>query len=214
MYKEPTFSYIEIPNMNGNVMLSGYFQSEKYLPSDKSILVNLVSSNAIINDYVTNEYNKITEFFESHDHLVCVHVRRGDYLLLEDYHTNLKLDYYTKGMEAIATDLQTDVNNLRLIIFSNDIPWCKENMTVLTTNKIYFVDIESEEKELGTAYEFLLMTKMTHYIIANSTFSWWGSYLNTNTYPQKICVAPKQWFGPKSPQNWEDIYYADIKYKL
>jgi len=114
-----------------------------------------------------------------------IHVRRGDYLKLTQEYEQLDMSYYKRAMEIIKSK--------NYIIFSDDIEWCKQN---LKGHNIHYAN--------GSAIEDLaLMASCEHNIIANSSFSWWGAYLNKN--PSKIVVAPSKWFGPKLPHNTKDL---------
>ena len=114
---------------------------------------------------------------------VSLHVRRGDYLL-HDVHNTDKLEYYTKAM----TYLESKVDNPTYFMFSDDIEWVKQNFR--SQHKMIFVDFNDAK----TNYEDIkLMSNCKHNIIANSSFSWWSAWLNTN--PNKIVTAPQVWFN-------------------
>jgi hypothetical protein len=110
---------------------------------------------------------------------VSMHFRRTDYLQVSSL--NLDLNYYQDAFNII----QTKVPQFTIIVFSDDIPWCKENITgdnvVYSENNSNYVDM-------------CIMSMCNHNIIANSTFGWWGAYLNPN--PDKIVVCPYQYVGP------------------
>jgi hypothetical protein len=115
-----------------------------------------------------------------------VHIRRGDYLLnpeTQKIHGVCSLSYY---FEAIAL-LEKEFENINYFIFSDDINWVKENLHV--TNAVY---IESEEERIAHE-DIYLMSLASHNIIANSSFSWWGAWLNQ--YEHKMVIAPKRWFA-------------------
>lgn len=114
-----------------------------------------------------------------------IHVRRGDYLKLTREYVQLGMDYYQKAMDTIKSKYY--------IIFSDDIPWCKANFH--GENVIFAEGNPVEDLALQIACE--------HNIICNSSFSWWGAWLNKN--PSKIVVAPAQWFGPALPHNTKDL---------
>ena len=115
-----------------------------------------------------------------------VHVRRGDYTNLTKEYEQLNLEYYNKAMK--------EVNSKYYIIISDDIDYCK---TIFKGSNIYF----SEYKTV--IEDFALMISCEHNIIANSTFSWWGAYLNKN--PFKIVVAPNKWFGKALNHSTKDL---------
>jgi hypothetical protein len=186
LYREADFSYSDSINSlerDHNTDLIGYFQSDKYF-SDYDALLR-------------EEFFFRPEVVESADKMgldpenkVAIHVRMGDYLSLQDTHPTLDKLYYRSAMERFLAD--------DFLVFSDDINWCR-------TSDMFF----GEEKNgyyfsEGNAYEDLyLMSKCKGHIIANSSFSWWGSWLSERS---EKTVAPKKWFGPKGPSNWQDVY--------
>lgn len=117
-----------------------------------------------------------------------IHVRRGDYLKFNKAFEQLDLGYYTKAISIL--------NAKKYIVFSDDIDWCKKTFR---GNEFSFSEGTSEVEDL------VLMSKCEHNIIANSSFSWWGAWLNNN--PNKKVIAPSKWFGPElSPtHNTKDL---------
>lgn len=112
---------------------------------------------------------------------VSLHIRRGNYVSLSEHHHNLSIDYYRNAIDYFK--------GYKFLVFSDDIAWCKEN----------FIGDEFEFVENQTDVEDLcLMSQCEHNVIANSTFSWWGAWLNNN--PNKIVVYPNKWFGPLNSQ--------------
>jgi hypothetical protein len=171
IYTEPNFSFNEIIYEN-NLLLNGFFQSEKYFFDFKKDILDLFQL----------PINKIKKPI---DNLTSVHVRRGDYLKLQDYHSVLSKDYYLKAMDIIGGNF---------IFFSDDMDWVKDNFK--GDNIIYS---ENNDEIL----DMCLMSICDNNIIANSSFSWWGAYLNKNE--NKIIIAPKQWFGPNGPKDTEEL---------
>lgn len=117
---------------------------------------------------------------------VAIHFRRGDFAnspAINRTHGTCSLDYYTEALKLISSKTNSD---LRLYIFSNNISWVKNHFS--TTYKTRYVSNEhfSDSEELS------LMKYSKHNIIANSTFSWWGAWLNNNNH--KIVISPKNWF--------------------
>jgi len=115
---------------------------------------------------------------------ISVHIRRGDYLKAIDIYGNICNNeyYYT------AIDKFKNINNKLFIFFSDDIDWARSEFSYLTNS--VFVDWN---KGSNSYIDMYLMSKCKHNIIANSTFSWWGAYLNSN--PDKKVIAPKKWFN-------------------
>jgi hypothetical protein len=180
---EQEFSYNKLSTYE-NIILNGYFQSEKYFIDYKSEIQKLFYFPL---DIVQNIEKYLKDF--NHKKIVTVHVRRGDYLKLPLYHPVCSLEYYKKAMEEIG-----DAN---YIFVSDDIQWCKENFI---GSNIYFSPFSDE------LHDLYLMSTCAFNIIANSSFSWWGAWLNNTKYfTSKTIIAPKQWFGINGPQDTQDL---------
>lgn len=187
-YSEPNFSFSGIPSHQGNVEISGYFQSEKYF---------INSRNEILELFEPDEKTKIKidSFFEQFKEIpTCsIHVRRGDYINAQNYHCLQELEYYKNSINLIG-------DNNHFLIFSDDISWCIENFSFLKEKTFIssFLDYE----------QLYLMSLCNHNIITNSTYSWWGAWLNKNE--NKKVVSPKNWFGPANQHlETKDVYCQD-----
>ncbi|MFA7245498.1 MAG: alpha-1,2-fucosyltransferase [Candidatus Magasanikbacteria bacterium] len=179
--------------------LDGYWQSEKYfLDIRKNLLGDLIVSKQIEgkNLELSKQINSVNS--------ISLHVRRGDYvsnIKTAQVHGVCYLNYYYNAIDFLSKRIENPV----LFIFSDDIEWVKENLE--TTLKCIYV----ENNSANFNYEDLrLMSLCKHNIIANSSFSWWGAWLNNN--PDKIVVAPKKWFNDSSintkdllPDDWVKI---------
>lgn len=118
-----------------------------------------------------------------------IHVRHGDYLSLTKEYEQLGMSYYNQAMNMIKSK--------RYLIVSDDIPWCKAN----------FIGEQFQFSEADEITDLSLQLSCEHNIIANSSFSWWGGFLNKN--PSKIVIAPNKWFGPALPHNTKDLKPED-----
>lgn len=165
-------------SMVDNVDLWGYFQSEKYWEFCKGEVVQM---------FRFKESIELDVDFSSH---CSLHIRRTDYLNSPEYHTNLAVDYYINALKEVSTD--------KLLVFSDDPAWCKENLGQLTHRVAFASDFCNNDVD-----ELQLMTKCSSAIIANSTFSWWGAYLGPHSRGGKV-VAPRNWFGRMGP-NAKDV---------
>jgi hypothetical protein len=162
-----------------NIDLLGYFQSSKYF--DEYNTEAEVKSNFTFKEEIREKAGeKLPDGV-----LVSIHIRRTDYVKLSEFHTNQPLEYYEKGMD--------EFKNYRPVVFSDDIEWCKDNLSFLDEDTVYMDNDQYTD--------LCLMSWCNGHIIANSSFSWWGAYLGGGK-----TVAPKNWFGPKGPKNWQDIY--------
>lgn len=169
-------------NIENNSYLNGYWQSEKYFIEIENIIKNKLSIKDELESYILNKY----PFLNSNT--VSLHIRRGDYVNLQNYHPLQTVEYYKKAYDIIND------SSVNIIILSNDIPWCKEN---LNFNNMFFIENETNIVDL------YIMSKCRNNIIANSSFSWWGAWLNSNV--DKKVIAPSKWFGPQA-----GIYENDI----
>jgi hypothetical protein len=173
--------------------LSGFWQSELYFKDVAQDIKKDFTFGAKIIDRNKELATKILGV-----NSVSVHVRRGDYVSnanAHQFHGLCSLDYYNQAVSMIAEKQGA----IELFVFSDDIAWCKENLKY--DFPIYFVETNDAHSDM------YLMTLCKHNIIANSSFSWWGAWLNNHS--QKIVVAPKQWIVDPSvntkdiiPQSW------------
>lgn len=189
-YEEPCFFYIPI-KYKKNMKISGYFQSEKYFIKYKERIIDLFSPNESISSYLQEKYSDII----NDPNTVSVHLRS---YLKEDpsgsYHITYGMEYYNAAMDLFPEDTP-------FIIFTNDIVDTKNKFKDIKKN-IRFIENEHY------IHDFYLMSLCKHNIISNSSFSWWAAYLNRN--PEKIVVAPPNWFNPITgldtkdllPKNW------------
>jgi hypothetical protein len=112
---------------------------------------------------------------------VSLHVRRGDYAGNSIF-GSASQEYYKKGVDYI----RQHVDNPHFFIFSDEIEWCRKNLSI---DKATFIDWNKKDDSYKDLW---LMSNCKNHVMANSTFSWWGAWLDNN--PVKIVTAPKQWF--------------------
>lgn len=183
VYYEPNFHHTKI-EYSKNMKLHGYFQSEKYFAHLRKKVLDLFEIDYESFNYIQTKYEPIL----SND-TCSIHVRRGDYLGLEDFHPPCNIEYFNQSKKYF------DKNTLYLI-FSDDINWCKENFK---DDNVVF--IENNENYI----DLYLMSMCKNNIIANSSFSWWGAWFNKN--PNKKVISPKKWFGGSyNHLNTNDLY--------
>lgn len=180
LHQEPYFHYSKIP-YTSNLRLLGYFQSEKYFNNNREDILKLFSIDDTNKEYITNKYGHLFE-----NETCSLHIRRGDYLGLPNHHPICDINYYHEAMSHMNP-------NITYLIFSNDMEWCKTNFV---GDNFIFID----EKDY---IDMWLMSLCDHNIIANSSFSWWGAWLNDNE--SKKVIAPKKWFGPAINHNTSDL---------
>jgi hypothetical protein len=201
IYREPFFNYKNLPS-NDNIGMEGYFQSAKYFNHHRAAILELFYEfYPEVSSYIDKIFNQVIN-----EHTVSIHVRRADYLKLSDTHPVQSIEYYKNAIECI----QQTYPDIYLIIFSDDIKWCKEQALFNTFPKKHFMETHSNDgnSEMDTIFDLYCMARCNDNIICNSSFSWWASYLNKNS--NKIIIAPKMWFGPRGTKNWNDIYTEDM----
>ena len=183
-------------NLRGDVYLVGYFQSEKYFIDIRS---DLFKQFRFKNKPSSDNIKIIEEVKKTNS--VSVHIRRGDYISNNNasgFHGFQGIDYYRKAINII----ESKINNPKYFVFSDDIGWCKNNLSL--DKNVIFVSNEEGHEDLR------IMTYCKHNIIANSSFSWWGAWLGNNS--DKVVIAPKAWFRSKEvdssdiiPSRWQRI---------
>jgi len=164
----------------------GYFQSEKNFIHRRKDILKLFSEPIEFQEKI----NKYSEYFGH----ISLHVRRGNFVThYPDIHPPQTMEYYNKAISLVPKDL-------KILVFSDDMLWCRENFI---GNRFVFID----EIDYISLY---LMNKMKHHIVANSSFSWWGAWMSP--YDDKIVVAPQKWVGDGIcdtkdliPDNWIKI---------
>lgn len=171
-------SFLKIEDNN---YIEGYFQSEKYFKNIRDILIEQFSVKQELSKYTKDIKNHI----KNSKNCCSLHIRRGDFVNSTNIsiHGVCNIEYYKKAMNYLAKK----VGNMDYFIFSDDIVWVKENLKL--ESAIY---IDSKEKRLPHE-DIYLMSLCDHNIIANSSFSWWGAWLNKND--RKIVIGPKKWFA-------------------
>jgi len=177
----------------------GYWQTERYFQN----IIDEVKKSFRFKDPKISIKNKLfLDKIKSFDS-VSIHVRRGDYESHEGSKKLLggmcNLDYYKRAIEEIN---KYTSNKPYFVVFSDDILWAKNNLKL--SSSIY-VDWNTGE---NSWQDMFLMTKCKHNIIANSTFSWWGAWLNSN--PNQKVIYPQRWYNKLetrdiAPENWIKI---------
>ncbi len=180
---EPHFCYWSgINDLTKDCYLSGYWQSEKYfgdiapqIRTDFTFQLPLENQNSEI----VKQINQVNA--------VGLHVRRGDYAnnpKTTATHGLCSLDYYLLSIKRMADQVERPY----FFIFSDDIAWVRNNLKINFPHQYV-----SHNHGLESYNDMRLMSVCKHQIIANSSFSWWGAWLNANT--DKVVIAPQKWFS-------------------
>lgn len=169
----------------------GYWQTEKYFKNIETELRNELRFNVKDKDLF-----EVAKRIQDDNSSVSLHVRRGDYMEMPELYCGIcTVEYYRKAVQHISNH----VSNPKFYVFSDDLEWVKEN--------IYIPNVVYVSKDMFSSYDnwydMYLMSCCKHNIIANSSFSWWGAWLNNNS--DKIVIAPKIWQnGVETPDIWCD----------
>ncbi len=184
----------EILSEKTNLILDGYWHSEEYFKNIRGIILDdltLLSNPDKKNKKMLKRINNSNS--------VCLHVRRDDYVsnpLLQQFHGNLTPEYYNKAIRSICDQ----TINPDFFVFSDEPEWCKRNIVI--SHPHTYVDINEPDK---APEDLQLMSACKHFIIANSSFSWWAAWLSENK--KKVIIAPKRWYRKKDegdivPKSW------------
>lgn len=165
-----------------NSYLNGYWQSIKYFEG----IENDIKKDFRFKNQLDNKNLEILNEIEN-SNSISIHIRRGDYMSPENYNMYGCIatpTYYKKAIKVI----EEKIENPTFFVFSNDMDWVKKNIQI--NSRVFYIDINSGN---GSYKDMQLMSNCKHNIIANSSFSWWGAWLNENK--NKIVIAPKKWIN-------------------
>lgn len=165
---------------NTNIYLNGFFQSEKNFAEIRPLLLKEFQLKP---EFITDKVKEFEKQIENNNS-ISIHIRRGDYAqnpTTRAYHGLCPISYYRDAINLI-TEKNTEPH---FFIFTDDVEWVKENLKISESHTFI------SGNDLSGPQELWLMSKCQHNIIANSSFSWWGAWLNQN--PKKTVIAPKKW---------------------
>lgn len=206
----PFINYISEKNLlfdeknlspNDNSFIEGYFQCEDYFKEFRDDIMNEFVQIERMSEYTY----RIEQQIRNSDVAISLHIRRGDYIKdnnTNNIHGTCSLKYYEDAIKYFSNQYR----DIKYYIFSDDIKWVQNNF-----KKYNFIYIDSVEKRLPHE-DIYLMSLCHHNIIANSSFSWWGAWMNLNI--AKEVIAPINWFNDKKlqklsknivPVNWKRL---------
>ena len=194
VYLEPHFHYDpNFENLRDQTYMIGYFQTEKYFSNIREQLRKTFRFQIKKQD--------LTMFFEKKirtTNAVSLHIRRGDYVSNPkalEFHGLMSNEYYSSAIKKV----QELRGQCTFFVFSDDSDWAKNWATHhLPKDSIIVSSAETHDSD-----EMYLMSLCRYHIMANSSFSWWASWLNEN--PDKLTIAPQSWFKDKSYKT-DDLY--------
>ncbi len=200
VFKERYFNFNQsFLKIKSPVILQGYWQSEKYFNDIRTLLIKEFK----LKQDLPPSSRTMLEKIEQCDS-ICVHIRRGDYLSNKNafaIHGICPNYYYIQAVRSISKTL----SNPKCFVFSDEPQWVRDNIDLGITSTI--VDVNKVDQP---CFDMILMSTCKHFVISNSTFSWWAAWLST--YPRKRIVAPLKWFVSNErntsdliPLEWERI---------
>lgn len=190
------FKYNSLPfpkltnNDNQSIILRGFFQSPLYFHHNFEIIKKILGLDSLI--FIIKNFEKDNYLKKDNQVIVSVHFRLGDYKKFPDHHPIKNVNYYLQALKYIETKTN---KNLKVLCFCE-----KEDQEIVEKNYISLLKAEFESvefvfvTELCDYQELLLMSVCDWNVIANSSFSWWGAYLNKN---QNV-IYPEYWFHNKT----------------
>lgn len=174
------------PKQNWDIR--GWFHMYHYFDRFREDIKQVFSFKDGIKDLAAKNIDKVRD---GEDYpIASIHFRRGDYLAVASL--NLSFDYYNAALQKMASLHPY----FKLLVFSDDIQWCKEN---ISGDNVHFSEANSNYVDM------CMMTMCDHNIVANSTFSWWGAYLNHN--PNKVVICPQNYVDSKTENFINNNYY-------
>lgn len=176
--KSPRFDE-KILDLGPDAYLAGFWQSEKYF----SEIADIIREDFTLKDPLSEKSQELSDEIRNASS-VCVHVRRAD-ILAKSFHAQIGQEYYDRAIAHIAKSHPIG----KIYVFSDDMEWCEQNLRFSFPTMF----VGNEYAGMKGREHFALMSACRHFIIPNSTFSWWAAWLGNN--PDKVVIAPKRWFA-------------------
>lgn len=190
IYQEPDFIYNKIPYFGEtNTYMIGYFQSYKYFEEYREQLYSIMK----LTEKKEGVFEKYAKYIDNDKTMVSIHFRMGDYKRKRYYHPIMNYEYFEGSLDYIMAN-RSDTKPVRVLYF------CEQEDNEYVGSKIALMnckypDIEfmKVDDSIEDYDQLLIMSVCHHNVMSNSSFSWWGSYLND--YESKIVCFPSKWFG-------------------
>lgn len=218
-YREPGFAYSPLPpiQQSTHVMLHGYFQSYKYFEHNKKKVLDNVLGISVLRDELMT---RMSPSPRDYARTISMHFRVGDYAKLQHYHPLMSPRYYARALNHLGASIaaeteMTSTTKWDVLVFyeKDDEAYVKEKLdevrSLLDRSEMFvFVNCDHSLKDWE---QMLQMSMCRHNIVANSSFSWWGAYLN-DSHDDTIVCYPDRWFVPghidtkdMCPPSWTKI---------
>jgi hypothetical protein len=205
-FKEKGHHYTELGNIDTNVIMSGYFQSSKYFENYTDKILTFIKFREIRERVVKDH-----PIFEEDTIYISMHFRLGDYKYLHNCHPVLNYEYYENSLTMITSfvEISKSDKKIKVLYFfeKGDFEIIEQNIQKLKQT-FPTIEFQSVSTDIEDWVQMVLMTCCDHNIIANSTFSWWGAYLNPSI--TKYVIYPSVWFGKDLQHlNTDDLFLKD-----
>lgn len=198
VYREPNFTYNKIPLFNNDTIIMGYFQSEKYFKNYYENIIKLLK----LNEITENTREKYISYFENKK-LIGIHFRIGDLKYKNGHGLVLNHNYYIKCLNYMKQNIN-DFDNYELLYFGEENDDNIIKTFINEINKIFKNSYKIINYSIADWEQLLMISCCKNNIISNSTFSWWGAYLNKNK--DKIICYPDLWFRPDINNSTKDLF--------
>jgi hypothetical protein len=200
-----TYNALSMNDKSRIRFLIGYFQSYKYF-DHYFLTINRLLKIDELKVILTNKYLKLI----NEDKPISMHFRLGDYKKLPEHYILLNTDYYKTALNSLFESDPTNKSSKKTVLYFCEDQDLEDVEGIITELKLEFpgsIVFCRPDPELEDWEQLILMSLCRHNIIANSTFSWWGAYLNTSR--EKKVIYPSMWFGPKIKHGLQDLFPLD-----
>ncbi|SHN24216.1 alpha-1,2-fucosyltransferase [Mucilaginibacter sp. OK098] len=188
IYRESSLRFTnEVFEVKPPIYFEGFWQSEKYFNAVEDLIRNVLIPKPALNQ----QSQKIADAITQQPNAVSIHVRRGDYVnskATNELHGVCSVNYFQNAIALIKEKIQDS----RFYFFSDDPEWVGEHLLPVIDN----ATLVQHNYDADSWQDMALMSKCKHHIIANSSFSWWGAWLNPNK--EKVVIAPATWFSTET----------------
>jgi hypothetical protein len=204
-YSEQSFGYSKIPLGLSDYVLQGYFQSYKYFDHNYTQIADMIH----LKEKQINIQNKYNHLFTKKQ--IAMHFRFEDYIIRSEFHNVLSPKYYIKALERLCNDLKSrneDIKNYEILCFyaryNRDEEIVNQYLQIIKNNVDAELTFKMIPDNIADWEQMLVMSLCNHFIIGNSSFSWFGAYFSDNA--DKLIYYPSEWFGPKlAHYNTDDL---------
>jgi len=225
IFQEQWFEYKPFPNFeNSDICCIGYFQSYKYFENEKDKIYSLIKLNELKDTIVQENKQLFSDTMDTTDTILTIsmHFRLGDYKTKRYYHPILNYGYYEVALDHIIETIGANNKKIRVLYFceNEDNIFVYEKRIQPLNNKYPDIEFIKVDDTIDDWKQLLIMASCNHHIIANSTYSWWGAYLNNSD--SKIVCYPSKWFGEYyehtykcddlMPLEWKSIFATSTPY--